>query len=139
MANENQKTSPSLHSEPVKFSKWIWVGRGISPLLILMLTMSAVMKFVQPAGMAEGFTKLGYPMELAFGLGMVEIICVILYAIPRSSVLGAILLTGYLGGAISTHLRVGDPIIAPIILGVLVWVGLYLRDSQVRNLIPIRM
>ena len=89
--------------------------------------------------MAEGFTKLGYPMELAFGLGMVEIICVILYAIPRSSVLGAILLTGYLGGAISTHLRVGDPIIAPIILGVLVWVGLYLRDSQVRNLIPIRM
>lgn len=70
---------------------------------------------------------------------MVEIIFVILYAIPRGSVLGAILLMGYLGGAISTHFRVGDPIIAPIILGVLIWVGLYLRDSRIWNLIPIRM
>ncbi|NJN37230.1 MAG: DoxX family protein [Nitrospiraceae bacterium] len=75
---------------------------------------------------------------LAFGLGVLELVCVILYIIPRTAVLGAILLTGYLGGAILTHLRVGDPFIGPVVFGVFIWGGLFLRDPRVRALIPVR-
>jgi fucose permease len=96
------------------------------------------MKFVQTPPVAEGFAHLGYPMSVALGLGILEIACTLLYVIPRTSVLGAILLTGYLGGATATHLRVGDPYFMPVLLGVLVWAGLYLRDARLRALLPLR-
>jgi hypothetical protein len=99
------------------------------------------MKFVQPPGLAQGFAHLGYPVSLALGLGIVELACAIIYAIPRTSVLGAILVTGYLGGATATHVRIGDPIsnlLTPIVLGVLAWGGLYLRDTPLRALLPLR-
>lgn len=116
----------------------LWTGRVLSALPVLMLLMSAVMKFMKPPALAEGFAHLGYDPKLALGLGILELTCTLFYVIPRTTVLGAILLTGYVGGAIATHLRVGDSVIAPAILGVLIWGGLYLRDARVRALIPLR-
>ena len=116
----------------------LWIGRVISALIVLGLTMSAVFKFVQPSGFPEEFTRLGWPVNLAIALGIVELTCAILYAIPQTAVLGAILLTGYLGGAIATHVRIEEQFIPPLVMGVLVWVGLYLRDARLRALIPWR-
>jgi hypothetical protein len=116
----------------------VWVGRVVSALLVLGMLLSGVMKLVKPDGMAEQFEKLDLDDSMALGLGILEIACTIVYAIPRTSVLGAILLTGYLGGAILTHVRIGDPFIFPIIFGVLVWGGLYLRDARLRALLPLR-
>jgi hypothetical protein len=103
-----------------------------------MLLMSGVMKVVQPAFVLEGFRHLGIPEDLALGIGILELVCTIIYLIPRTAVIGAILLTGYLGGAILTHLRVGEPVFMQVIFGVLIWGGLYLRDPRLRALIPLR-
>ena len=116
----------------------VWTGRVISALPVLGLLMSAVMKFVQPASMVEGFEHLGWKMDLAVALGILELGCTLVYVIPQTSVLGAILLTGYLGGATATHVRVGDAWFAPVIIGVLVWLGLFLRDARLRALLPLR-
>jgi hypothetical protein len=118
--------------------KVLWAGRIMSALPVLLLLFSGVMKLMKPAPVVEGFVHLGYPESLALGLGIVELACAVVYAIPRTAVLGAILLTGYLGGATATHLRIGEPIIMPIVLGILVWGGLYLRDDRLRALLPLR-
>lgn len=118
--------------------KMLWVGYVVSAVPVLMLLMSAIMKFAKPPAVVEGFTHLGWPENLALALGVVELVCVIIYVIPQTAVLGAILLTGYLGGAIATHVRVGEGFIGPAIFGVLVWLGLYLRDPRLRALIPLR-
>jgi len=126
-------------SQAVPTSKRIlWAGRIISALPVLLLLFSAVIKLVKPPEVVEGFTRLGYAETLALGIGIFELVCTIVYMIPRTSILGAILLTGYLGGATATHVRIGEPFFAPIILGVLVWGGLFLRDEQLRELIPLR-
>ncbi len=118
--------------------KALWAGRVLSTLPVLMLLMSGVMKLMKPTEVVEGFAKLGWPDSLALGLGVVELVCTALYVIPRTSILGAILLTGYLGGAIATHVRIGDPFIGPVIFGIFIWLGLYLRDARLRVLIPLR-
>ncbi len=118
--------------------KWVWAGRIISALPVLGLLFSGAMKLVKPVAVVEEMTRLGYDERLAFGLGLLEIACTVIYVIPRTAVLGAILLTGYLGGATATHLRVGDPFFAPVVLGGLVWLGLFLRDERLRALIPLR-
>ena len=118
--------------------KMLWTGRIVSTVPVLVLLMSAVMKFATPPPVVQGFAHLGLAESLAFGLGILELACTVLYVIPRTAVLGAILLTGYLGGAIVSHLRVGDPFIGPIIFGVLVWAGLFLREKRLRALIPFR-
>lgn len=115
-----------------------WIGRVLSALPVLALLLSAVVKLVKPEGFVENFEKLGYPESVALGIGIAELACTIVYIIPQTAVLGAILLTGYLGGATATHVRVGDPFFAPVILGVLVWLGLYLRDPRLRALAPLR-
>jgi hypothetical protein len=125
------------HTLPVS-KKLLWAGRILSALLVLMLLFSGVMKLVKPAPVVEEFVRLGYSENLALGIGIVEIVCAVIYAIPRTSVLGAILLTGYLGGATATHVRIGDPFVAPVILGVLVWGGLFFRDDRLRALLPLR-
>ncbi len=107
-------------------------------LPVLMLLLSAVMKFAKPQPVVEGFAHLGLPLSLALGLGVVELACAVIYLIPQTSVLGAILLTGYLGGATCATLRVGDAFVGPVILGILAWGGLYLRDARMRALIPFR-
>lgn len=116
----------------------LWGGRIAAAIPALMLIMSGVMKLLQPPAFVEGFTKFGYPMSQAVGIGVVELLCTALYLIPQTSVLGAILLTGYLGGATATHVRIGDMFLPPVLLGVLVWGSLYLRDPRVRALIPLR-
>lgn len=121
--------------------KRLWAGRIVSALPVLMLLFSAVMKLLKPAGVLDEFTRLGYPRNLAFGIGILELACTVVYIIPRTSVLGAILLTGYLGGAVATHVRIGDPLFnafIPALLGGLAWGGLYLRDERLRALLPLR-
>lgn len=115
----------------------LWSGRIMSALPVLLLTFSAVMKLAGPPDLAKGFDHLGWPVSLAIALGLLELACVVIYLIPRTTVLGAILLTGYLGGATATHLRVGDPFIATILPGILIWGGLWLREPRIRALIPL--
>jgi hypothetical protein len=126
--------------EPRRVSKAaLWVGWILSVLPALALLLSASAKLAKPAGITDGFGKLGWPVEYATGLGILEISCVVVYLIPQTAVLGAILMTGYLGGAIATHVRIGEfGIIPQIVLGVLVWLGLYLRDPRLRALAPLR-
>ena len=119
-------------------AKLLWTGRILTALPVLLLAFSATMKFLQPRGMAGGFMHLGIPLAHATGLGIVELACTVIYLIPRTSILGAILLTGYLGGATATHVRVGDPYFATILLGVLIWGALFLREPRLRALIPLR-
>jgi len=119
-------------------SKLVWTGRVISVLLSLLFTMSAVMKLTGGGGVKEGMAHLGLPESLIIPLGILELSCVVIYLIPATSIVGAILLTGYIGGAILAHLRVGDPFFIQIVLGICVWLGLYLRDKRLRDLIPLR-
>ena len=117
----------------------VWTGRVVSALPVLALLMSGAFKFMKPnEEMVKGLDHIGWKADQLSTLGIVEIACTILYVIPQTSVLGAILLTGYLGGATATHVRVGDPWFAPVIIGVLVWLGLFLRDARLRALIPVR-
>ena len=118
--------------------KMLWAGRIISALPVLLLLFSGAMKLVKPAPVVQAFAHLGYPESLALRIGILELACTVVYLIPRTSVLGAILLTGYLGGATATHVRIGDPFFVPVGLGVLVWGGLFLRDDRLRALIPLR-
>jgi hypothetical protein len=118
--------------------KMLWAGVIVSALPVLMLLFSAVGKLLKPAPVVEGFAHLGWADSVALGLGILEIACAIVYLIPRTSVLGAILLTGYLGGATAAHVRIGEAFFMPIVLGVLVWGGLYLRDDRLRALLPLR-
>jgi hypothetical protein len=118
--------------------KMLWAGWIASVLPVLMLLMSATMKFLQPPPVAEGFAHLGYPIERAYTLGILELACTILFLVPRTSVLGAMLLTGYLGGAVATHVRIGEAFVSPVVVAVLAWLGLYLRDARVRELVPLR-
>lgn len=119
----------------------LWTGRVISALPVLFFLMDGIMKLVKPPIVVKSTVELGYPENVILPIGIVLLVCTVLYVIPRTSVLGAILLTGYLGGAVATHVRVGAgafPIVFPIIFGVLVWGGLYLRDHRVSALIPLR-
>jgi hypothetical protein len=117
----------------------LWTGRVISALPALMLLASASMKLSHSPQVVSMFTnKLGYQESSLTGLALLEIACTALYLIPQTAFLGALLLTGYLGGAIATHVRVGEPFATPLVLGVLVWVGLYLRESRLKALAPLR-
>ena len=120
----------------------LWTGRIMSALPALFLLVDGVGKLIKPAPVVEGTVQLGYPESVLLGLGIVLLTCTILYTIPRTAILGAILLTGYLGGAIATHVRVGSPlfshILFPVYLGVLIWGGLYLRDERLRTVFPLR-
>lgn len=127
----------TIQTAPVS-GKMLWAGRIISALPVLVLLLSGVMKLVKPVAVVEGMTRLGYDERLALSLGLLEIASTVIYLIPRTSVLGAIVLTGYLGGATATHVRVGDPFFAPVILGMLIWLGLCLRDERLRALLPLR-
>ncbi len=120
------------------WKKLYWVGWVISVLPAGMLLMSAGAKLMGAEQVMEGMPKLGWEASMAFGLGVVELACVVFYLIPQTAVLGAILLTGYMGGAIATHVRLHQDIAWPTIFGVVLWLGLYLRDGRVRELLPLR-
>ncbi|HEY3057250.1 MAG TPA: DoxX family protein [Thermoanaerobaculia bacterium] len=118
--------------------KMIWTGRIISALIILFMLVDGGAKVVKLKPYVEGTVKVGYPESLVVPLGIVELVCTIIYAVPQTAVLGAILMTGYFGGATATHVRIGQPFYIPVVFGILVWVGLYLRDARLRALIPLR-
>jgi len=122
--------------------KRVWIGRVLSGLVVLFLIPDGIIKFIKPAPVVDAFAHLGWPLSLANVLGIVLLLCTAVYVYPRTSVLGAILLTGYLGGAVATHLRAGDPLFShvlfPTYLGVVLWLGLYLREGRLRSVIPLR-
>lgn len=130
-----------MQPEPIGVSKGaLWAARIISGLVALFLLMDGAMKLVKPAFVVDETMRLGYPERVILPLGVVLIVCTILYLIPKTAVLGAILLTGYLGGAVATHVRAGEPVFSvvfAIVFGVLVWLGLYLRNPTLRLLIPL--
>lgn len=123
-------------------NKRLWAGRIMSGLVVALLLMDSVMKLLMLPPVIEGTVKLGYQASSIIPLGIVLLLCNLAYAIPRTSVLGAILLTGYLGGAVATHVRVGDPlfshILFPVYLGIALWGGLYLRNERLSALLPIQ-
>jgi hypothetical protein len=117
-------------------------GYVLTGLVAAFLTFDTVMKLLQIAPAVQGTTELGYPAGTVVVIGAIELVCLVLYLIPPTSVLGALLLTGYLGGAIATHVRVGSPLpthtLFPIYVALMVWGGLYLRESRLRELLPFR-
>lgn len=128
-----------IHEAPANSNKMLWTGRVLSALPVLAMGMSAVMKFIGSPQVVQGFAKFGYTEHQMVPVGILEISCVILYLVPRTAVLGAILVAAYLGGATATVYRVGDPtFFLPVLLGVLAWLGLYLREPRLRELTPLR-
>jgi len=131
----------AAQTSPVS-KRMLWTGRILSGLAALFLLADSVGKFVRPAPVVEGTVLLGYPESVILPLGILLLACTLLYVIPYTSVLGAILLTGYLGGAVATHVRVGNPwlshILFPTYVGLLIWGGLYLCEGRLRFLIPFR-
>ena len=135
-AQSESHDRPALTTTKIR----LWAGRIMSALAGLFLLIDGIMKLIKPPIVVETTIKLGYPESVILGLGGVLLACTILYLIPRTAVLGDILLTGYLGGAIATHVRVGDAffsIIFPLILGAMLWGGLYLRNERLRSLVPV--
>ena len=122
--------------------KSIWAGRILSGIAVLFLAFDATLKVLRLPAAVEGTAQLGYPTSVLFGLGVVQVVCLILYLVPRTAVVGAILWTGYLGGAVATHVRIGHPLFShvlfPVYVAALLWGGLWLRDLRLRALIPVR-
>jgi hypothetical protein len=132
----------STYSKSSEQPKWMrWIGWGMSGLMIAFMLFDSVSKLVLESHVIEATTKIGYPADVIRPLGIICLACTILYAIPRTSILGAILLTAYLGGAVASKVRIEDPLFSSVLFGVyfgiLVWGGLYLRDQRLRALIPL--
>ena len=117
--------------------KKIWIGRAISTLPVLLLLFSASMKLTKNADYIKNMVAAGIPETLVPTLLILQLLSTILYVIPQTAYIGAILITGYMGGAIFTHLRIGDPVVLQTVLPILAWLGLYLRDERLKRLIPI--
>ncbi|HSQ61546.1 MAG TPA: DoxX family protein [Acidobacteriota bacterium] len=123
-------------AEPNK--KLVVTGVVFSILPSLLFLFSAALKFKGGPDVEQGFAHLGLPLTMMLPLGILEVSCVAIYLIPRAAVLGAVLLTGYLGGAICTHWRVGDPIVTHLFMGLFLWLGIYLREPRLKALMPFR-
>lgn len=131
-----------MNAEVKVHSRRPWGSYVLSGLAILFLLFDSIVKVLKMDVAVQGTAELGYPESQVVGIGLTALICTVLYAIPRTAALGAILLTGYLGGAIATHVRLENPLFShvlfPVYLALLIWGGLYLRDSSLRLLIPLR-
>lgn len=119
-----------------------WIGWVLSGLTILFMLFDGLSKLAMEHHVVEATAQIGYPMDVIRPLGIILLVCTILYAIPRTAIFGAVLLTGYLGGAVASKVRIEDPLFASILFGVyfgiLAWGGLYLRDERLRTLVPLR-
>jgi len=120
----------------------LWTGRVLTSIAVLFLVFDAVIHLMMIAPVVDSFNQLGLSIDISVSIGILELMCVVLYCIPRASVLGAILLTGYLGGAMAIQLRIHAPLFStmlfPAYVGILIWAGLYLRDAALRSLLPVR-
>jgi hypothetical protein len=131
-------TTPTTASTAAVSRTSLWTGRILSSLVITVFLVTGLFSLLKPELAAQGFAHYGYPDGALLPITLVEIACAIVYAIPRTSVLGAILLTAYLGGATATHVRAGEPFFLPVVVGIVVWLGLFLRDGQLRAHVPWR-
>lgn len=117
-------------------------GRVMSGLAVTFLLFDSVIKLVTHPSVVEAFPQIGYPLSTAVAIGVIELACLALYVVPRTAVLGAILLTGYLGGAVASHVRIGSPLFThtlfPIYVAALIWGGLFVRETRLRELVPLR-
>lgn len=138
---ETSLSQPEHRASPLS-NKKIWAGRILGGLAVAFLLFDCAIKLMAPPFVRESHEQLGYPGGIARSLGVLLLACVVTHVIPRTSFLGAILLTGYLGGAIATHVRVGNPLFShvlfPVYVAALIWGGLYLRDARLRELLPFR-
>jgi len=116
----------------------LWIGRVLSALPVLLMLFGIVFSFVKPDEAAKGMKAHGYAEHHLKPILIAEAACLVLYLIPQTAVLGAILLTGYLGGATATHVRIDEPFFMPVIVGIVLWLGLYFRDARLRALLPLR-
>jgi DoxX-like family len=141
MNAENRVEYSTSQRRPISKAQ-VWTGRVISVLPALFLIMGGVMNLMKPDFVVKATVQMGFPESVIQPLGVVVLICVVLYLIPNTAVFGAILLTGYLGGAVATHVRAGDPlfsnVLAPVYFAILLWGGLYLRYERVRAVVPFR-
>jgi hypothetical protein len=132
---------PTHEAKPVRANA-VKIGRVLSAIPVLFLVFDVAIKFSGVPAVAESMGQLGWPLSATTGVAILEVVCLVLYLVPRTSVLGVVLLTGYLGGAIATHVRVGNPlfshILFPVYVAALLWAGLYLRDARVRGLVSTR-
>jgi DoxX-like family len=119
----------------------VWTGRVLSTLAVLFMLLDAAGKFVMPAGVVQAFQRLGFPLSLGPGVGVLILVCTAAYVVPRTAVFGAVLLSAFFGGAVAIQMRAGSPMfetVFPVIFGVIVWAGVYLRDCRLREVFPIR-
>lgn len=119
----------------------VWTGRVLTILSVLFMLFDAFGKFAKPPQVTEAFVRLGLPLSTSISIGVLLLVSTLLYAIPRSAVLGAVLLTGYLGGAVAIQLRAGSPAFEttfPVLFGIIIWAGIYLRDCGLRRVFPVR-
>jgi len=135
VSTQDVVTNPAA---PAPSKAALWTGRVLSALPVLAMGMSAAMKIMGGPKLEEGFAHTGWPSHLAKVLAALELGSVIVYLVPQTAVIGAILITGYMGGAIATHLRIGEPVYIQAVVPILAWLGLYLRESRLRALIPLR-
>lgn len=128
--------------ESIEVKKRSWAGIIVSALPVLLLLMDAVGKLVKPEPVVKATVDLGYSESVILPLGVVLLVSTILYAIPRTAIFGAVLITAYLGGAVATHVRISNPlfshVLVPVYLGILLWLGLWLRNPRLRALVPFR-
>ena len=132
-------SDPAIGPTPSKAA--FWAGRVLTGLFGLFLLADGAMKLVKPPFVVEATVKMGFSEDVIVPLGITLVACSVLYLVPLTSVLGAILLTGYLGGAVATHVHAGDgafPVLFPVAIGALVWLGLFLREPRLRALVPLR-
>lgn len=132
----SRTVDPTPHAAPTKVR--LWIGRVLTALPILMLAMSAAMKLSHSAEFVTKWEAMGFAEGLLTPIGLLEVLCLAVYAVPRTRILGAILVTAYLGGATVTHVRTGTPFLIPVVLGVLAWAGVYLTDPRLSALVPFR-
>jgi len=139
-----REASPTIADSKVGSNSKVlfWLGWGLSGLTVLFMLFDGIAKLAMEQHVVEATTKIGYPVDAIRPLGIVLLACTVLYALPRTAILGAILLTGYLGGAVASKVRIEDPLFSSILFGVyfgiIAWGGLYLRDDRLRILIPVR-
>ncbi len=138
-ASLTETPAPTLTRSPSRSKRRLWMGHALSAVAVSFLSFDSAIKLVKIAPVVESFERLGYSPAIAREIGWLELACLVLYVVPRTAPLGAVLLTGFLGGAIATHVRIGDPLFShvlfPVYMAVLLWGGLFLRDVRPRALL----
>jgi hypothetical protein len=142
LASVSHQTAVEQPSENVKTGSkgLLWAGRILTGLTILFLLFDAFGKFTRPPQVTEAFVRLGLPLSMATSIGVLLVVSTVLYAIPRTAVLGAVLVTGFLGGAVAIQMRAGNPLFEtmfPVLFGIVAWAGVYLRSCALRKVFPI--